>query len=109
MGHRVNFLFACTIALLALLWSGQSQAGLLVYSNGDQNFGPNNAFSYDDVFVAQDFTLNTDVVLNQLVFNAHTVDGVTLPTTDVRVKIYSSVDSAIGLELHSGVFPVASE
>jgi hypothetical protein len=95
-------------AVLAL-FAGQSEAGLLVYSNGDQNFGPNNSFSYGNVFVGQDFTLNTDAVLSQLVFNAHTVEGVTVPTTDVRVKIYSVLALGVGPELFSGIFPVVSE
>jgi hypothetical protein len=109
MGLRVRSFRVWGIALSALLVAGSANAGLLVYSNGDQNFGPNNSFSHGDVFVGQDFTLNTDTILEQLVFNAHTLDGVTIPTTAVHVKIYSAIESGVGSELFGGSFPVASE
>jgi hypothetical protein len=104
MRFRVTSFLVSVFALLVLFSNGAAHAGLLVYSNGEHNYGPNNSFSYGDVFVGQDFTLHSDATLSQLVFNAYTVDGVTEPLSGVHVKIYSALDSGVGAELFSGVF-----
>lgn len=98
--HR-PFLF---FAALALAGVTVANADPVVFDNGpDNGLGGNNPFSFDDVFVAQDFVLNSDTVLTRLIFNAYTQPGTTVPITTLRVKIYADNAGAVGAQLYGGL------
>lgn len=79
-----------------------------VYINGVGGQAGNNPFSFASAFVAQDFILPSNTALTSLSFNAFTT-GVTVPITNVNVKMYADDAGAVGSLLYSGAFPVASE
>jgi hypothetical protein len=102
--------FGLAVAVLGLVIgaAGQVEAGL-VFQNGTGVYSGNNPFSYQNVFVAQDFGLSQDTTLDGLIFNAHTTSN-TLPITGVHVRIYEKTGtSGVGSTLYGGVFGVASE
>ena len=98
------------VALAVSLFAGSANAGL-IYENGSPaelgTMGGNNPFSYQDKFIAMDFTLNDSTYLDGAIFNAYTT-GNTLPITGVQVKIYENNSGSIGSELYSDVLGIDS-
>lgn len=95
------------VAAFALV-SGMSASAAVVYENGtDGSFaGGNNPFTYQ--FVTQNFTLGADTVVRSLTYNAYTTAS-TVPVTDVLVSFFSNDNGAVGAELFSGHFEIASQ
>jgi hypothetical protein len=92
------------LAALALMLGSvePAQAGIL-YSNGSGNVSGNNPFTYE--YVAQDFTLAQNSLLQQLTFNVYTTASTTPPTA-AHVNIHSNVGGSVGSVLFSGDFSV---
>ncbi len=98
------------VCLLFCMFVGTANAGI-IYENGSASqlgtMGGNNPFSYQDKFIAMDFTLNDSTYLDGALFNAYTT-GNTLPVTGVQVKIYANNSGAVGSELYSDILGIDS-
>jgi hypothetical protein len=77
-----------TLALIIVLAANLSFAGIIYEQYGGPESG-NNPFCYDSQFIAQDFTVNTNVTLTSLTFNSYTTTD-TVPLTDIYVRIYAN-------------------
>ncbi|MBI5689534.1 MAG: hypothetical protein HZC55_05505 [Verrucomicrobia bacterium] len=81
----------------------------VLFSNGTASeFGGFNRFSYEDVFVAQDFVLTSSTSLSAVVFNAFSLTEPAPNIASVQVKIYADNAGAVGAELYGGVFAPTS-
>lgn len=98
------------LALAVVGLAAASSQAAVIYENGTHGeiYSGNNPFSYDNAFVAMDFTLGSAASLGSLTFNAFTT-GQTLPINNVAVRVYSNDVGNIGTALFSGNFGVASE
>lgn len=103
---KINILSAVRITVVGAIAGVLAQSALAntVFTNGLHNAGGgNNPFSYDNVFVAQDFQLSSATNLDSVTFNAYTTAN-TVPITSIQVKIYGNNSGSVGSELFSGVF-----
>lgn len=99
------------IAALTAALSLTAQAhSAVIYENGSHAgiSGGHNQFSADDRFVAMDFSLSANAILNGFTFNAYTTNS-TSPVSNVRLKIYGDDSGSVGSELFAGNFDVADE
>lgn len=101
---------AAVFALAAL--SAATSHAAIVYENGSHstlgNEGGNNPFSFQNAFVAMDFTLGSATTLGGLTFNAFTT-GATQPISNVAVNIYANAGGNVGAQMFSGNFGLASQ
>lgn len=95
------------LAASLLCISAIAQADVL-YTSGTGSSSGNNPFSYDDIFVAQPFNFATDSVIDSFTFNAFTTES-TVAVEDVFLKFYQNNAGAVGTELFSGTFDIASQ
>jgi len=98
--HLKKFLLG---AVVAFGMTSAANAGVVFESGVDGDFwAGNNPFTYQ--VVTQGFSLGSDISFNSLTYNAFTVQGTTVPVTNVFVEF---LDSSSNL-LFSGNFSVAS-
>jgi hypothetical protein len=92
-------------SMLFLLLAAQPVQADVIYAQGqaaavDGGFGGNNPFSQGTTFVAQDFSVSGDWLLQSITYNAYT-KGATVPVTDFWANIYANNSGTIGSLLYS--------
>lgn len=93
-----NFAIIFTVLMISLVPS--SSGAMIIYEQYGGPVSGNNIFCYNSVFVAQDFTVAAPSILSSFTFNAMTVDGQTVPLSEIHLGIYTNNSGAVGELLH---------
>ncbi|MCX5807738.1 MAG: VPLPA-CTERM sorting domain-containing protein [Proteobacteria bacterium] len=83
------------LMIAIILLAGNLLHAAIIYEQYGGPVGGNNPFCYNNLFVAQDFTVASDSNLTKLTFNAFTT-AETVPLTDIYAKIYSNNNGVPG-------------
>ncbi len=95
------------LALLPLILASLQANAYMVHENGSTaELGSvgDNTFSFLDKFVAMDFSVGSETLLDGLTFNAITKASTLTPT--VQVALYNNATGSVGTELFRGTFAI---